>query len=168
MAESTLLIVLVVFVALCALSQLGQALALLGLYKKVKEVNEKAGPLFAKAEQTLDSAKLTLEDSRKQIAELSLKTNQILETTQTQLARIDTVVSDASQRALGQLEKVDLVVGDTVDRVHGLIASTHKGLVAPLKELNALAAGLRSGFSFLFGSKKQSVADVTQDEEMFI
>ncbi len=168
MADSTLLTVLIVFVGLCALSQLGQFLALFGLYKKVREVNEKAGPLLAKAEQTLDTAKLTLEDSRKQIAELTQKTNVILDSTQAQLAKIDTVVSDASARALGQLERVDLVLGDTVDRVHGLIASTHKGLVAPLKELNALAAGLRSGFGFLFGAKKPSVVDVTQDEEMFI
>ncbi len=169
MADSNLLTVLTVFVGLCALSMLGQCFALLGLYRKVKEIHQQAAPLIGKAEVTLESAKATLEESRKQIAEISLKTSKILDSTQQQLEKIDGVVSDASLRAITQLERVEMVVGDTVDRVQGLIASTHDGLVKPLKELNALAAGVRSGFGFLFGgSKKQSVVNVTQDEEMFI
>jgi ABC-type transporter Mla subunit MlaD len=168
MTDSTLLTVLIVFVAICALSLLGQFLALFGLYKKVKEIHQQTSPLIGKAEATLESAKLTLEDSRKQINELTQKTAKILDSTQAQLAKIDGVVSDASLRAMSQLEKVELVVGDTVDRVQGLIATTHDGLVRPLKELNALAAGVKSGFGFLFGGKKSSVANVTHDEEMFI
>lgn len=168
MADSTLLVVLTVFVALCAISQVGQFLAMFGLYKKVKEFQDKATPLLGKAEATLESAKLTLEDSRKQMTELSVKTSKILDSTQVQLAKIDTVVSEASDRALSQLERVEFVVGDTVDRVQGLIHSTHNGLVKPLKELNALASGVRSGFGFLFGPKKQNPVNVTQDEEMFI
>lgn len=169
MADSNLLTVLTVFVGLCALSMLGQCFALLGLYRKVKEIHQQATPLIGKAEVTLESAKATLEESRKQIAEISLKTSKILDSTQQQLEKIDGVVSEASLRAVTQLERVEMVVGDTVDRVQGLIASAHDGLVKPLKELNALAAGVRSGFGFLFGgSKKQSVVNVTQDEEMFI
>jgi hypothetical protein len=169
MADSTLLTVLTVFVGLCALSMLGQFFALFGLYRKVKEIHQQSGPLIQKAEVTLESAKATLEESRKQITEISQKTSKILDATQAQLEKIDGVVSDASLRAITQLERVEMVVGDTVDRVQGLISSTHSGLVKPLKELNALASGVRSGFGFLFGgNKRQSVANVTQDEEMFI
>lgn len=169
MAESTLLSVLVVFVGLCAISMVGQALALIGLYRKVKDMQAQTAPLLGKAESTLDSAKVAIEDGRRQMAEISQKASQILDSTQSQLEKIDGVVSEASLRAISQLEKVELVVGDTVDRVQGLIHTTHDGLVKPLKELNALAAGVRSGFGFLFGSsKKQSVVNVTQDEEMFI
>ncbi len=175
MVDSNLLTVLIVFVGLCALSQVGQFLAMFGLYRKVREIQTQAVPLLGKAEaaleaakSTLESAKGTIEDSRKQVAELSRKTNQILDSTNAQMTKIDQVITDASGRALSQLEKVDLVLGDTVDRVQGLVTSTHDGIMSPLRELNALAAGLKGGFGFLFGTKRPAVNRVTQDEEMFI
>jgi len=168
MADSTLLIVLTVFVALCALSQLGQFVTLFGLYRKVKSIHEEARPLLGKAEATLESAKLTIDDTRKQVNEISTRTNQILDSAQAQLTKIDSVVTDASQRALVQLERVDLVVGDTVERVQGLVNTTQEGLMKPIREVSALVAGVKGGFGFLFKSRKPSVAAATQDEEMFI
>jgi hypothetical protein len=109
-----------------------------------------------------------LEDSRKQIAEISRKTNEILDTTKTQLVRIDEVVSEAADRARIQMDKAEMVVGDTVDKVQSIVNTTHNGLIRPLREVNALVAGVKGGVGFLFGRRKGPVAGVTQDEEMFI
>ncbi|MDX2268787.1 MAG: hypothetical protein NW208_11820 [Bryobacter sp.] len=168
MTDNTLLTVLIVFVALCALSQLGQFLALMGVYRKLRDFQEKSAPLLAKAEGTLDAAKLTLEDSRRQMNEITAKTSAILDATQVQITKIDGVVTEASARAMSQMERLDLALGDTVERVHGLVAATHDGLLKPLKEVNGLVAGLRTGLGYFFGRKKSSVLDATQDEEMFI
>lgn len=168
MVDPTLLIALIVFVALSALSQLGQLFALMGLLKKVRSIQEESRPLLSKAEETLDSAKLTLEDSRKHLLDISKKTNQILDTAQLQLTKIDSVVTDASDRAKVQLERVELVVGDTVDKVQGLVNTTQEGLMKPLREINALTSGVRGAFGFLFKTRKPSVVNATQDEEMFI
>lgn len=164
----TILIVLIVFVALCALSQLGQFLTLMRLYKKVREIHEEARPLLGKAEATLDSAKLTIDDSRKQMLEISKRTNEILDTTQTQLNKIDAVVTDASGRAKVQLERMELVVGETVEKVQGLVHTTQEGLLKPLREVSALTTGVKSAFGFLFKSRRPTVVHATQDEEMFI
>lgn len=166
--DSTLLIVLTVFVALSALSQLGQAIALMGLRRRMEVLTEEARPLFSKAEQTLDSARQTLEESRKQITEISQRTNQILDSTQAQLDKIDAVVTEASDRARVQLERVEMVVGDTVDKVQGLVTTTQQGLMKPLREVTALASGVKSAFGFLFKPRRSSVEHATQDEEMFI
>lgn len=168
MADSTLLVIMTVFVALCALSQLGQVFALLGLYRKVKTIHEEARPLMAKAEATLESARLTLDEGRKQMLEVSQRTNKILDSAQGQLEKIDSVVTEASERARVQLERVELVVGDTVEKVQGLVTTTQEGLMKPLREVSAVVAAVRSAFGFLFKSRTPSGAPAPQDEEMFI
>jgi hypothetical protein len=168
MADSTLLVIMTVFVALCAVSQLGQMLALFGLLRKVKSLQEEARPLISKAEATLDTARATLEDGRKQMLEISQRTNKILDSAQGQIEKIDAVVTEASERAMVQLERVDLVVGETVEKVQNLVATTQEGLMRPLREVSAVVAGLRGAFGFLFKSRTPSGAPAPQDEEMFI
>ncbi|WP_031495154.1 hypothetical protein [Bryobacter aggregatus] len=175
MADSQLLIVLTIFVALCALSQLGQFLAILGLYKKVKEMQMQASPFIRKAEavmekteSTLESAKLTLEEGRRHLGEITTKTNLILDSTKDQLHRIDQAVTATGERAKVQLEKVEMLVGDTVDRVQSVVTATHEGVLKPVREINALAAGVRGSLGFLFKRRHPSSLPATQDEEMFI
>lgn len=170
MADSnTLITILIVFVALCALSQLGQFLAMMGLYRKVKEIQLQAGPLLSKAESTLESAQKTFDQSRKQLHELSAKTNDILDATKVQLVKLDGVVSEASDRARIQMDKMEFVLGDTADRVQTVVATLQDGVLRPVKEVNALVAGLRGGFGALFNKRERpNVAHATQDEEMFI
>lgn len=175
MADSNLLVVLTVFVALCALSQLGQFLAMFGLYKKVKQMQDQALPLLSKGEallskieQTLESAKLTIDDSRKQMGEFSGKANGILDLTKVQLDKVDVLVTDASERARRQMDRVELVVNNTVERVQSLVSSTHDGILKPVNEINAVVSGVRGGLGFLFKSRRPNVEHATQDEEMFI
>lgn len=167
MENQTLLYIMATFVVLACLSMMGQAIAMIGLYKKVREIQEKTVPLIPRAEQLLDSAKVTLEQSRVQIQEITAKTHHILDSTRTQLTRVDEVVTDASSRAKTQLEKAQLVMDDTMNRVHETVAMVHGGVVKPLREINGLVTGVRAGFSALRKPKDPS-AVVTQDEEMFI
>ena len=168
MNDSTLLTVLIVFVALCALSQLGQFLALFGLYRKVTAIQEEWRPLIGKSEVILSSAKDTLDDGRKQMLQITKKTNEILDSAQSQLTKIDLVVTDASARAKAQMDRVETIFGDTVDRVQGVINATQEGVMKPVREVNALVTGIKSGFGFLLKSRRPSVVHATQDEEMFI
>ena len=166
MANSTLLIIMTVFVALCALSQLGQLLALFGLLQKIKSLQAEARPLISKAEETLETARVTLEEGRQQMKEVTQRTNKILDSAQGQLEKIDAVVTEASDRALVQLERVDLVVGETVEKVQNLVATTQEGLMKPLREVSAVVAGVRGAFGFLFKSRTPSGAPAWRIEKM--
>ena len=170
MENQTLLWVMAGFVIIAALSMLFQMVAMIGLYRQVKTMQEKVIPLIPRAESLLEHARATIETSHAEIKQISAKTHQILDSAKEQLARVEEVVTDASARAKVQLEKAEFVLDDTMNRVHETVAVLHGGVMKPLREINGLVTGVRAGFGTLFSgnSKRPSIAQATQDEEMFI
>ena len=169
MENQNLLYVMTAFVVLACLAMVGQAVAMLGLYRQVKAMQEKTTTLMPRVEQVLDNARLTLEQSRTQIQELSGKAHLVLDNTHAQLTRVDSVISDASGRAKVQMEKAQMVMDDTMSRMHETVAMLHGGVVKPIREMNGLVNGLRAGLSaFARSPKNPSAAAATHDEEMFI
>lgn len=169
MENQTLLWVIAGFVALAGLSMFFQMVAMLGLYRQVKAMQEKVLPLIPRAESLLEHARATVETSHAEIKQISAKTHLILDSTKDQLSRVEAVVTDASARAKVQLEKAEFVLDDTMTRVHETVAVLQGGVLKPLKEINGLVTGVRAGFGTLFsGSKRPNVVNATQDEEMFI
>lgn len=170
MENQTLLWVMAGFVIIAALSMLFQMVAMVGLYRQVKTMQEKVMPLLPRVESLLEQARVTVETTHAEIKQISAKTHLILDSTKEQLSRVEEVVTDASARAKVQLEKAEMVLDDTMNRVHETVAMLHGGVMKPLKEINGLVTGVRAGFGTLFSgnSKRPSIAQATQDEEMFI
>lgn len=169
MENQTLLYIMATFVVLACLSMMGQAIAMIGLYRKVRELQAQVGPLIPRVEQVLDQAKLTLEHGRTQMQDLSDKAHIILDSTRTQLTRVEDVVSDVSGRAKIQMDKAQFVMDDAMSRVQQTVSMVHGGVVKPIREINGLVTGVRAGFSaFAKSPKNPSEATATQDEEMFI
>ena len=167
--QTTLLWVMAGFVIIAGLSMLFQMVAMFGLYRQVKAMQEKVTPLIPRAESLLEHARATVETSHAEIKQISANTHQILDSTKDQLSRVEEVVNDASSRAKVQLEKAELVLDDTMSRVQETVSVLHGGVMKPLKEINGLVTGVRAGFGTLFsGPKRPSIATATQDEEMFI
>lgn len=161
-------ILLTVFVGLTALSMLIQAIAVVRLSRSAREMREQLNSYGPRLETLLASAQQTVEQSRQQIQEVTSRANEVLDSTRAQLARMESVLADATTRAKSQIERVDLVLDDTISRVHETVASLHAGVLRPLRELNAVSAGIRAVFSTLLHGARPSVAQATQDEEMFI
>ena len=169
MENQTLLWLITASVAMAGLSMFFQMVAIFALYRQVKAMQEKVLPLIPRAESLLEHARATVETTHAEIKQISAKTHQILDSTRDQLSRVEEVVSDASSRAKIQLEKAEFVLDDTMSRVHETVAVLQSGVLKPLKEINGLVTGVRAGFGTLFsGSKRPSVVNATQDEEMFI
>ena len=168
MDQTTLLYVMTAFVIISAIALCIQAGMLAALYKKTKSLQEKIEPLVPKVDALVESAKTTIDQSRKQILEITTRTNEILESTKEQLAIVQDVVSDAAARAKVQMERVELVLDDTVSRAHETVATLHSGIMRPLRELNGIAAGIRTALAWLARGNRPSVAQATSDEEMFI
>lgn len=169
MDNNTLLWVIAAFVALAALSMMGQAIAMFGIYRRVRAIQDQVAPLIPRAESVLASARDTLDLTRRQVQEVTTRANQILDSTKTQMARLDEVMSEASLRARVQMDKAELVLDDTLNRVHETVSIVHSGVVKPIREINGLVNGVRAGVSALLGgSRRSNVVTATQDEEMFI
>jgi ABC-type transporter Mla subunit MlaD len=168
MDNQTLLWLIAAFFGLAALSMLGQAMAAIGMYRRVKALQETVTPLIPRAESLLSSAQTTLTETREQLRDLTAKSNEILDSTRTQLTRIDSVMNDASARAKLQIEHADQVLRTTLDRVDHTAATLHNGVLAPLNQITGLVTGVRAGLGAFLGARRTPVSSATQDEEMFI
>jgi hypothetical protein len=145
-----------------------QAVFLYSLGRLAKAMAAQVNEFVGKAEPVLADARQTLEQSRKQMAEVTGKANQVLDSAQAQIAKIDGLLSDATLRARVQMDRLEMVMDDSISRVHETVAVLHDGILRPLREVNGIVAGIRAGIGYLLGNRRPSVAQATHDDEMFI
>jgi ABC-type transporter Mla subunit MlaD len=175
MNETTLLYVMTAFVIISAIALCIQAGMLAAIYKTTKALQEKIDPLVPKVESLLPKvenlvakATSTVEQSGRQITEITTRTNDILDSTKRQLAIMEDVVGDAAVRAKVQMERVELVLDDTLSRAHETVAVVHDGIMRPLREVNGIAVGIRAALGAMARGNRPTVDRATSDEEMFI
>ncbi len=167
MDQQTLLTVMTVFVVVAAAALIIQAGFLFGIYKASRGMNENVQRLMPKIESLLETSRNTIEDSRKQIADITAKTSEILDTTNKQLHRVEELLTDATARAKVQMDRAELVLDDAMGRAQQTISMVHGGVIKPIQQINAVAAGVRTALSFLLRGRPNPER-ATADEEMFI
>lgn len=165
---TALLAVIAAFTFIAAVALCIQAGFLFGVYRSAKLLEQRVVPLIPKVESLVDSTRATVDQSRKQILDITSKTNEILDSTRSQLAKVEEVVTDATNRAKVQMERVEMVLDDTMSRAHETVAVVHNGIMRPLREINGIAIGIKTAFDHLMRGNRTSVAHATSDEEMFI
>ena len=167
MDQQTLLTVMTVFVCISAIALLIQMGMLIGIYRATRGMQENVQRLLPKIEGLIETSRQTIEDGRKQILDISSKTKDILDTARQQLERVDSVIEDATARAHIQLERADMVLDDAMERAHHTVAVVHTSIMKPLREIQGVAAGLRTAIQFLMRGRPNPT-HATSDEEMFI
>jgi len=170
-AETTLVwvavaitVAMVIQVALMVMT----AAASLRMRRQVKQFIVSAEPVIAKIGPVADSTQLVIADVRKYAAEISVKSNELLDLTKVQLGRVDEVMAEATVRTRKQMDRIEMVMDDTVNRFQETTSLLQSGVVRPLRQLNALTSGVRAAFSVLAGARRTTVEQATHDEEMFI
>jgi hypothetical protein len=165
--DQTLLTVMTVFVAVAAIAMIVQMGLLFGIYKSSRAMQESVQRVMPKVENLLDVSKKTVEESRVQILDITTKTSEILDTTKKQMQRIDEVLEDAAARAKVQLDRAELVLDDAMGRAQETVAIVQTGIIRPVREIHAVAAGIRTAFNVLLRGRPNP-SEATADEEMFI
>ncbi|HET8550011.1 MAG TPA: hypothetical protein VFL57_18500 [Bryobacteraceae bacterium] len=175
MNQDLLLWVMTVFVIISAVALCVQLGLLFGIYRTAKSLQEQTATVMPQARKILAIAEATLDESRKHIvdisaraSEISARASELMDSAKGQLAKIDALVTDATARARTQLDRAELVVEDTVTRVHEAVAAVHHGVLAPLRQINGLAAGLRTAVTVFLTGGRPNVAEATHQDEMFI
>ncbi len=175
MSETTLLYVMAAFVIISAIALCIQAGMLAGIYKTVKALQQSVNPLLPKVESLVEKTNVTVEQSGRQITEITTRANAIMETskdildsTKRQFAIVEDVVGDAAARARVQMDRVELVLDDTLSRAHETVGVFHDGVMKPLREINGLAAGIRAALGAMARGNRPTPDQATSDEEMFI
>jgi hypothetical protein len=168
MDPNTLLVIMSVFVAVAAIALVIQACMLFGIYKSSRAIGERVAHLAPKLEALADTSRVTLEESRVSLKEITTKTTDILDTTRRQLARVEEIVDDASSRAKVQFDRAELVMDDAMVRAQETIAVVHQGIMKPIREINGVAVGLRAALNYFMRGGRPQPDQATVDEEMFI
>lgn len=168
MDQTTLLYVIAGFVIVSAIALCMQAAFLFGMYQATKALTAKVTPLIPKIDALVDTAKDTVDQGKKQFLDISAKAHDILDSTKGQLTKIDGVVTEATGKAKVQMERIEMVLDDTMSRTHETVATVHNGIMRPLREINGIAAGIKTAVNHITRGPRPSVAQVASDEEMFI
>ena len=170
-----LLVVLTVFVFVAALAMVIQAGLLFGIYKAARTMQQQTSSVIPQVRSVLTKAESAIDENRKNIVEITAKANEIaskandlVDMSKAQMAKLDVVITDASQRAKVQLDRAELVLDDTMTRVHHTVTAVNNGIVRPVKELQAITAGISAAVQHFLRGGRPSVAQATHDDEMFI
>ena len=157
MDEHTLLVIMATFVAVAGVALGFQAATLFGIYRASKSTQETINRLAPKIETFVETSRAAIQDSR-----------EVLDATKQQLETIQDLVTDGAVRARRQMDHAELVLDDAMDRAQSTIAAVHKGVIKPIREINAVATGLRAAIHYFMRGTRPSPDQVTVDEEMFI
>ena len=168
MDQQTLLNIMTVFVIIAGVAMVVQMAVMIGIYRAARHTSQQLASVLPKIETLLETSQKAIDQGRSQIMELTTRTNDLLDTARLQLTRVDELLADASQRARVQLEKAELVIEDALGRAQQTISVVHSGVMRPLREIRGIAAGLKTAVAYLAKGNRSSVAQATQDEEMFI
>lgn len=168
MSPDVLLYLITSAVVISALALVLQTLFMYGVYRSSRATRDQVNAIAGHVESFVSSAQQTMALGRKQFSEVSEKAKTVLELAHKNLVQVDETLQEATARARIQMDRVEMVLDDTVSRVQETIALLNKGILRPVREINALAAGLSAAFGFLFRGRRISVERATHDEEMFI
>jgi len=129
----------------------------------------KLAPVVDDVGTVLAATNRIVEEARPRISELSEEAVGIARSARQQVERIGELMHDAGDRAHARLEQIDQAVDDTVEQVGQVGDAMKRAVLRPVREVNGLAAGISAAVSTLVHhSRKPSVDQATQDEEMFI
>jgi ABC-type transporter Mla subunit MlaD len=168
MDDHSLLVTMSVFVFVSAVALLIQAGFLFGIYKATRALQDNVTRLMPRVETLITSSQAAVEDGRVRIAEITTKTNAILDVTNKQLQTVESLLNDVSDRARVQMDRAEMFLDDTMDKAQDTVTLVHSSVIAPIRQINGLASGIRAALQFLLRGNRPSPDRATVDEEMFI
>ena len=155
-------------VLLSSAALVAQAISAYKTYQVVKKLSQEIKPLIPKAREAVENASVVLTEAREQLAAISQRSNEILDTARIQLMHFDAARGEVTERFKAQLERAELVIDDTLSRFQDVVGTAHRGVMRPVREVSGIMAGLKAGVQALRTGRRPSVAEATSDEEMFI
>jgi methyl-accepting chemotaxis protein len=175
MSEETFRWVITGGVAIATLCILIMAVVTVLLYTVVGKLQVRMEAMTNSVKPIIDDVRhLTRENSPKisriasRAVEIAANAKDISDVAKDQAHRFAEVGRDFADRAKAQIARVDAVMDDTVEQVHHAGDNVKEAVLKPVREANAVFAGVKAAFSSIASGRRPTVDHVTQDEEMFI
>lgn len=156
---------LTLFVALTALAVVLQAGVLVSIYLLSKRVAEQVESSAAELRELAPSLRVVTRN----LMTVSEDAVEIGNQARQQLERVDVLIGDVGRTLEGQLEKVDRLSREVSDRVNETVDVVQTSILAPVREVSALARGVTRGFEVLMNRTNRNTVDQAHaDDELFI
>ena len=130
-------------------------LAFKGLQARTMEFLPKAEASLLKAEATLARADKALAESRVEIAQTTAKAQAVIDLAHGQLTRVDHFVSETTGRARAQVDRVESLIDESLGRARHTVGILNDTVTGPVREVNAVSAGLRAAFGAFFNKCRE-------------
>ena len=167
-AQNTLLLLVGVIAALVLTQTIILLVFVLAMRKWTNRMAVLAEDAARNAEPVLRAARDILVDGREKLNLVSQNLVEISQLTKNQVVRLDGLVSDASDRVRLQLIRLDQLMSHSVNRVEETTEAIQRSILAPLREISAILAGVRTALDYLLRRNKTRMERATQEEELFI
>jgi hypothetical protein len=172
---STLLTVLTVFTGIVALVLLMQGIALVVLYRKLRELSvrlEAASATLAKQVEVLevkaDGFLTVLESMAGKVQVVQESVSAITNVVHRRILDVDAFLAETTDTARLQIAKFQGVMDTTSRKIEETLDLLQGTVLTPIVEIQALIRGVRVGMEMLFGRRRLPANRSHQDEEMFI
>jgi hypothetical protein len=162
-----------VFIFLACVSMIGQGLALAGIFRQIKSLNERmtriASDMQARTEPILSRLQMIVEDVQPRISSAAEDAAEIARLARAQTEKIDRIFSEAVDRLRMQVLRADQILTGALEEIEEAGTEFKQTVLRPVRQASAFIKGIRAGLDFL-KSQKQSPerARERQDEELFI
>ena len=157
-----------VFTGVAAAALLLQMFIFYALYRSARATQERLASLADRAEPLIDSTRKMVEQTRQQSQDILSKLQEVAETTRVQARRVDEMLAEVTVHTRAYLERMDEVAESAAERFEETVASVQRTVLAPVREVNAVAAAVRAVVGHLGRRRAAVVERPTQDEDLFI
>jgi hypothetical protein len=171
MAHDTLL---TIFVIVAALALAGQAAVMVGLYISLRDVPRQIEDIRRSVKERIDPlaelAREMLAGSREPVLTITANLAEISQVLRERTSSVDQVLAEVLEKSRAQIIRLDQLITSLTHKVETIADAAERRLIAPVQEVSAVLAGVRTSLQFLFSNKraKANVERGTNDEELFI
>ena len=155
-------------VLISSVALLACAIASVGTFLAVRKLQAQVSPIIPQATEFLVNSRTALDEALKQFRETGEKTQAVLADVQKEVAGFSEARTDITNRLQAQVQRVELVLDDSLSNIQEIVTVVHGGVIKPIREVTGFVSGVSTAFRSFFGARRPSVAQATQDEEIFI
>jgi hypothetical protein len=168
---------MIAFLCLLAVAVLLQAFVLLamaiGARKTQKKMVEMIENFGTRLNPLLDTTRVLLDDTAPKvriittnIAQASYILREQAEEVRGAMGEVRGTVGELNKRVRGRIVLVDEMIGAGLITLDRAVSSVQEGILGPMRQLNGLLAGLRTGFDVLRNRGRKT--HNTEDQNMFV
>jgi hypothetical protein len=138
------------------------------MYRVTKATQEKLVPVVDATLPIIGTVRRFLEENSPKLTRMTTDAAETVKRLHEQVDRLGEVVKDFSDRARAQIARIDGAVDETVEQVYQASDSVKTAILKPVRQVDGIMHGIRAALAVVAHSRRESVDQATQDEEMFI